>query len=173
MMSQGLVSLLEDDESIRRALSQLFESIGLDVKTFADARDFLSEDSPDCHPSCLLLDLRLPGMSGLALQEELKRRGATIPIIFITGHGGRSPADSRGTAASSVSDSRWDQLETVMTTSRELSATLEFELIDRHSFRSKLEARLAVFDYIGGFYNPHRRHSSLHYLSPINYELER
>ena len=49
-------------------------------------------------------------------------------------------------------------------------ATLECELIDRHSFRSKLEARLAVFDYIEGFYNPHRRHSSLDYLSPINYE---
>ncbi len=49
-------------------------------------------------------------------------------------------------------------------------ATLECELIDRHTFRSKLEARLAVFDYIEGFYNPHRRHSSLDYLSPINYE---
>ena len=49
-------------------------------------------------------------------------------------------------------------------------ASLECELIDRHSFRSKLQARLAVFDYIEGFYNPHRRHSSLDYLSPINYE---
>ena len=52
-------------------------------------------------------------------------------------------------------------------------ATLECELIDRHSFRSKLEARLAVFDYIEGFYNPHRRHLSLHYLAPINYKWER
>ena len=49
-------------------------------------------------------------------------------------------------------------------------ASLECELIDRHSFRSKLQARLAVFDYIEGFYNPHRRHLSLDYLSPINYE---
>ena len=49
-------------------------------------------------------------------------------------------------------------------------ASLECELIDRHSFRSKLQAKLAVFDYIEGFYNPHRRHSSLDYLSPINYE---
>ena len=86
-MSNGLVYLVEDEESIRRALSRLFESIGLDVKTFADAEDFLSDYSPDSHPSCLLVDLRMPGMSGLTLQEELQRRGASIPIIFMTGYG--------------------------------------------------------------------------------------
>ena len=86
-MSQGLIYLVDDDESIRRALSLLFESVGLDVKTFADARDFLSDYSQDGHPSCLLLDLRMPRMSGLTLQEELKRRGSRIPIIFMTAHG--------------------------------------------------------------------------------------
>ena len=61
---------------------------------------------------------------------------------------------------------------TVMTTRcvRAFLPLWSVKLIDRHSFRSKLQARLAVFDYIEGFYNPHRRHSSLDYLSPINYE---
>ena len=86
-MKQRLVYLVDDEESIRDSLSRLFESIGLDVKTFADAGDFLSDYSPDCHPSCLLVDLRMPGMSGLTLQEELKRRGPGIPIIFMTGYG--------------------------------------------------------------------------------------
>ena len=86
-MNQALVYLLDDEESIRSTLSRLFESIGLDVETFANARDFLSDYSPDQHPSCLLVDLRMPGMSGLTLQEELKRRGVSIPIIFMTGYG--------------------------------------------------------------------------------------
>ena len=86
-MNQGLVYLVGDEESIRRTLSRVLESIGLDVKTFADAGDFLSDHSPDSHPSCLLVDLRMPGMRGLTLQEELKRRGVSIPIIFMTGYG--------------------------------------------------------------------------------------
>ena len=86
-MNQWLVYLVDEQESIRRDLSRLFESIKLDVKMFANAPDFLSEYSPDHHPACLLVGLRLPGMSGLALQKELKRRGASIPIIFITAYG--------------------------------------------------------------------------------------
>ncbi len=86
-MSQGLVYIVDDEESIRDVLSRLFESIRLDVKAFVDARDFLSEYSPDHHPACLLVDLRMPGMSGLTLQEELKRRGVRIPLIFMTGYG--------------------------------------------------------------------------------------
>ena len=86
-MSEGLIYLVDDQESIRASLSLLFESIGLEVKTFVAARDFLSDYSPDRHPSCLLMDLRMPGMSGLALQKELKQRGARIPIIFMSGHG--------------------------------------------------------------------------------------
>ncbi len=86
-MNQGLVYLVDDEEVIRNVLSRVFESIRLKVRAFVDARDFLSQYSTDDHPACLLVDLRLPGMSGLNLQEELKRRGVSIPIIFMSGYG--------------------------------------------------------------------------------------
>ena len=81
-----MVFVVDDDQSVRDALSNLIRSIGLQVRTFDSARDFLSYERPDA-AACLVLDVRLPGLSGLDLQRELAAAGDQIPIIFITGHG--------------------------------------------------------------------------------------
>jgi FixJ family two-component response regulator len=77
---------VDDDASVREALSSLIRSIDLNVETFSSAREFLQHKRPDV-PACLVLDVRLPGLSGLDLQRELVTAKNAIPIIFITGHG--------------------------------------------------------------------------------------
>ena len=83
---EAIVFAIDDDASMREALSRLFRSIGMRVQIFASAHDFLRFKRPDA-PACLVLDVRLPGLSGLDLQRELTATGPAIPIIFITGHG--------------------------------------------------------------------------------------
>ena len=85
-MSDDMVFVIDDDESIRESLKSLMRSVGLGVKTFASAREFLQSERPDV-PACLILDVRMPGLSGLDLQRDLADAGIHIPIIFITGHG--------------------------------------------------------------------------------------
>src|SRR6266550_4442969 len=80
------VLVIDDDASIRDSLSNLIRSMGLKVQTFASAQEFLTSQRPDV-PSCLVLDVQLPGLSGLDLQEELVKADVQIPIIFLTGHG--------------------------------------------------------------------------------------
>jgi FixJ family two-component response regulator len=81
-----IVFVVDDDPSVREALSSLIRSAGLSVKTFSSAQEFLTSQRPDA-PACLVLDVRLPGLSGLDLQRELAATHSSIPIIFITGHG--------------------------------------------------------------------------------------
>ena len=81
-----MVFVIDDDESIREALNSLIRSVGLNVATFASAQEFLQSPRPDV-PACLILDVRMPGLSGLDLQRELAEANIQIPIIFITGHG--------------------------------------------------------------------------------------
>jgi len=81
---EPIVFAVDDDASMREALSRLFRSTGMRAEIFASAEDFLAMKRPDA-PACLVLDVRLPGLSGLELQRELA--DAAIPIIFITGHG--------------------------------------------------------------------------------------
>lgn len=83
---QPVVFIVDDDDAVRESLEFLMKSIDLPSETFASAQDFLKSFNPD-RPGCLLLDIRMPGMSGIELQAELKKRDAQIPIIFITGHG--------------------------------------------------------------------------------------
>ena len=80
-----VVFIVDDDASVREALSSLVRSIGLQVETFSSAGEFLRQSETDA-PSCLVLDVRLPDLSGLALQRELAAKKNGIPIIFITGH---------------------------------------------------------------------------------------
>ena len=80
------VFIVEDDERMRAAMQRLLKTVGLHAEAFATPQDFLRRKLPDS-PSCLLLDVRLPGMSGLEVQSRLKETGAQIPIIFITSHG--------------------------------------------------------------------------------------
>jgi FixJ family two-component response regulator len=86
MTQDGVVYVVDDDESVRRSLVRLLRSVGLEAVTFPSATAFLEREIVD-RPSCLILDLRLRGPSGLDLQAELGDKEQSIPIIFITGHG--------------------------------------------------------------------------------------
>ena len=83
---QPVVFIVDDDEDVRGALARLFRSVALKCEVFGSAAEFLAAKLPDA-PGCLVLDVRLPGLSGLDLQGELARRGIGIPIVFMTGHG--------------------------------------------------------------------------------------
>src|SRR5262249_40750804 len=80
------VCVVDDDSSMRESLRNLIRSAGLSVQTFASAHEFLRTPRPDA-PSCLVLDVQLPGLSGLELQQQLAQMHVQLPIIFITGHG--------------------------------------------------------------------------------------
>jgi FixJ family two-component response regulator len=84
--NEPVVFVVDDDDSMRQALARLFYSVKLRVEVFASAQDFLKSGRPDV-PSCLVLDVRLPGLSGLDFQAELAKEDIRIPIVFITGHG--------------------------------------------------------------------------------------
>ena len=86
MTGQELIHIVDDDESLRGALQRLLSAAGYRTKTYASAGEFLLEPPGDS-PGCLLLDLRLPGPSGLDLQEALARHGIGLPVVFLTGHG--------------------------------------------------------------------------------------
>ncbi|MGA9799326.1 MAG: response regulator [Terriglobales bacterium] len=83
-MEQPLLSVVDDDESVRESLPDLLRELGFAARAFSSAQEFLSSDDLNA-TSCLILDVAMPGMSGLDLQQELQRRGKEIPIIFITG----------------------------------------------------------------------------------------
>jgi len=80
------VLVVDDDALVRKALRELFESIGLQVTVFQSTQEFLRAERPDV-PCCLVLDVRLPGQSGLEFQRELNERNIALPIVFLTGHG--------------------------------------------------------------------------------------
>lgn len=84
--SQNCVFIVEDDPSMRNALKNLLRSVGLEPSVYGSAQEFLEARRPDA-PSCLILDVRMPGLSGLDLQRELSAASIQIPIIFITAHG--------------------------------------------------------------------------------------
>lgn len=79
------IFVVEDDEAIRRFMRTLLNSVGLDTTAYGSAQEFLSNYDPQ-QPGCLVLDVRMPGMSGLELQQLLNLRGAIIPVIFVSGH---------------------------------------------------------------------------------------
>ncbi len=81
-----IVFVVDDDAAVRDAIKDLLDSVGIRVETFVSGAEFLAKTRTDA-PSCLILDVRLPGMSGLEFQRELAATGVEIPIIFITGHG--------------------------------------------------------------------------------------
>jgi FixJ family two-component response regulator len=83
-IERPLLSVIDDDESVRESLPDLLKEFGFDARAFSSAREFLSSDYLDA-TRCLILDVAMPGMTGLDLQLELKRRAQEIPIIFITG----------------------------------------------------------------------------------------
>ncbi len=98
--SDPVIAIVDDDPSAREGLSGLIRSAGLRVETFESAREFLSQPRGEA-PSCLLLDLQLPGISGLDLQKRMAEAGLEIPIVFLTGHGS-IPASVKAMKAGAV-----------------------------------------------------------------------
>ena len=85
MSNDAIVFIVDDDEAVRQSTAWLIESIGLKVTTFTCADEFLENYNNES--GCIVMDVRMPGMSGLEAQEEMKNRGISLPLIFITGHG--------------------------------------------------------------------------------------
>ena len=96
----AIVAIVDDDPSVRRSLQRLIRSAGWNSESFASAQEFLARSSPET-PRCLVLDLQLPGLSGLDLQKRMAEIGLEIPIIFLTGHG-NIPASVQAMKAGAV-----------------------------------------------------------------------
>lgn len=94
MAKVPLISVVDDDESVRESLDGLIRSVGFSVKVFASAEEFLNSDHL-CDIDCLLLDVRLPGMNGIELHRRLVANHCEIPVIFITAHGSEQGVRSR------------------------------------------------------------------------------
>lgn len=86
METKGTVFVVDDDPGVRKSLTRLMEQVELPVQDYRNAQEFLESYSPEI-PGCLVLDVRMPGMSGLELHRELLQRGWTIPVLFLTAHG--------------------------------------------------------------------------------------
>jgi len=95
-----IVHIVDDDASLREALSTLFRSVGLEARLYGSAQEFLDAEQPDA-PGCLVLDVRLPGLSGLDFQEKLAGLGVGLPVVLMTGHGD-IPMSVRGMKAGAV-----------------------------------------------------------------------
>ena len=99
-LSNATIAIVDDDPSVREGLSSLIRSVGLNVETYASAQEFLERSGAET-PSCLVLDLQLPGLSGLDLQKRMAEAGLQIPIVFLTGHG-NIPASVQAMKAGAV-----------------------------------------------------------------------
>jgi FixJ family two-component response regulator len=99
-MAEPSVYVVDDDVSVRTALARLLKSVGITVKTFSSAQEFLGQATPG-ESGCLIVDLRMPGMSGLDLQDQLSSRQLSLPVIFLTGYG-TVPASVRAMKAGAV-----------------------------------------------------------------------
>ncbi len=89
----GIIAIVDDDEPLRQALGSVMKAAGLSARTFASAEEFLACDDCD-DTACLILDVRLPGMSGIELQKQLSKTNSRLPIVFVTAHGDASLRDS-------------------------------------------------------------------------------
>ena len=85
-MAKTLICIVDDDQSVRESLARLIRSLGFAVRVFGSAEDFLTA-GPEFKPDCLVLDVRMPGMSGIELQRELSAINRALPVVFITAHG--------------------------------------------------------------------------------------
>ncbi|MBC8164610.1 MAG: response regulator [Bryobacteraceae bacterium] len=110
---QAIVSVVDDDVSVRKSLDRLIRSVRLEVRVFGSAEEFLDSDDP-CNVGCLILDVRLPGMSGIELHRHLLASSCNVPVIFITAHGSddraRSQAASDWTVAYFIKPFGGDEL---------------------------------------------------------------
>jgi FixJ family two-component response regulator len=101
--AKPLIAIVDDDESVCRALKRLVRSLGMNAETFASGQQFLDliEAMPSFHPDCLVVDVQMPGLNGLEVQERLATNGNPLPVIFITAHDEAIPRE-RALAAGAV-----------------------------------------------------------------------
>ena len=92
LTNAGIIAIVDDDEPLREALGSVMKAAGFSARTFASAEQFLACDDCD-HTVCLILDVRLPGMSGIELQKQLSKMNRRLPIVFVTAHGDASLRD--------------------------------------------------------------------------------
>jgi FixJ family two-component response regulator len=154
---RAVVFVIDDDPSMRLALEDLVSTVGLDVRTFAAPQEFLQSEPPDA-PGCLVLDVRLPGMSGLTFQKELAKEGLALPVIFITGHGD-IPMSVRAMKAGAVEFlckpfHDQDLLDAVHAAierdrTRRRDARLVAELRERHALLTERERQIMTLVVIG------------------------
>ena len=138
-MAEGLALVVDDDPSVSNALARLFRSAGLEVETYPSAEAFLGRESRDL-PSCLVLDIRMPGVGGLDVQDTLRRNRVEIPIVFITGHAD-VPTSVQALKAGAIDfiEKPFDE-ETILRAVRNgLSKDSERRLEQKH--RAEIEAR--------------------------------
>jgi FixJ family two-component response regulator len=100
-MATPLISVVDDDHSVRESLARLIRSVGFGVQVFGSAEEFLSAGQSR-QPDCLILDIRMPGMNGLELQRELSARDRNLPVVFITAHGSEEDVRARALGAGAV-----------------------------------------------------------------------
>ena len=153
----AVVLVIVDDPSMRLALEDLVGSVGLQVRAFAAPQDFLQSKQPEA-PGCLVLDVRLPGMSGLTFQKELAMRGVTLPVIFITGHGD-IPMSVRAMKAGAVEfltkpfhdQDLLDAIHTAIERDKERrrEAVLVTELRERYAMLTERERQIMTLVVIG------------------------
>jgi len=139
-MARPTVFVIDDEQSVRTSLSRLLESVKLGVKCFSSAQEFLALDPQD-HPSCMILDTRLPGLSGLEFQQELRRLGRPIPLIFVTAHGDvRATVRAMKAGALDFFEKPFNDQELLDAISRGLTA--DSEAAARKAERVDIERRL-------------------------------
>jgi FixJ family two-component response regulator len=153
----AVVFVIDDDPSMRGALEDLVLSVGLQVRPFASPQDFLQSKLPDA-PGCLVLDVRLPGMSGMSFQKELARLGVGLPVIFITGHGD-IPMSVRAMKAGAVEfltkpfhdQDLLDAIHTAIERDRERrrEAVLVAELRERYATLTERERQIMTLVVVG------------------------
>ena len=133
--AEPAVYVVDDDVSVRTALERLLKSVGVTVKTFSSAQEFLDQAAPE-ESGCLIVDLRMPGMSGLDLQDQLSARQLSLPVIFLTGYG-TVPASVRAMKAGAV-----DFLEKPVDDQTLLDAVLKALETDRRDKLNQAEMRV-------------------------------
>jgi FixJ family two-component response regulator len=140
--AQATVFVVDDDASMRKSLARLLRSAGYAVEAFASAHEFLASAPEGEGPSCIVLDIRMPGLDGLDLQEELVARDYSLPIVFITGHGdvpSSVSAMKRGAVDFLEKPFDDDELLRAVTAAHRRDAKARTRLVELEDIRHKLE----------------------------------
>jgi len=142
MTHRGTVHIVDDDPSIQRSLRRLLESVGLNSECYSSAQDFIERRNADA-PGCLLLDVRMPGLSGLELQDHLRSEACMLPIIFVTGYGD-VPMTARAMKAGAIDFLQKPFNEQELLEAIERALTRNCQMRQEQAERRKVQMRLRL-----------------------------